>query len=164
METLQAHCHVLVNCKAVEQFVKYYQEDRFRVAELDEALYAFRQDTTSDFKIPASSTFTSNTARPSQGRGRGKGRGGRSQTGRGQRSRSKLQCSYCSQTGHTVDNCYKKHGYPPNFKQKFENNMNSPILNCMTAVDNTEDVLEDLSEHHNQVARGEITSTEFTLE
>ncbi|MED6189017.1 hypothetical protein PIB30_091474, partial [Stylosanthes scabra] len=34
----------------------------------------------------------------------------------------------------------------------------------MTAVDNTEDELEDLSEHQHQVARGETTSTEFTPE
>ncbi|CAA7016026.1 unnamed protein product [Microthlaspi erraticum] len=27
-------------------------------------------------------------------------------------------CSHCGYTGHTVDMCYKIHGYPPNFKQK----------------------------------------------
>ncbi|XP_013594478.1 PREDICTED: uncharacterized protein LOC106302534 [Brassica oleracea var. oleracea] len=25
----------------------------------------------------------------------------------------KVKCSYCSRLGHTVDKCYKKHGYPP---------------------------------------------------
>ncbi|MED6177633.1 hypothetical protein PIB30_099958, partial [Stylosanthes scabra] len=97
----------------------------------------FSLDTASDIKILASSALTSNTAEPSQGGRRGKGRGGRSQTGRGQGGRSKLQCTYCNKNGHTVDNCYKKHGYPPNFKQKFDNSA-KPILNCITAIDNTE--------------------------
>ena len=25
-------------------------------------------------------------------------------------------CTYCGKTGHTVDKCYKKHGFPPGFK------------------------------------------------
>ncbi|XP_042944479.1 uncharacterized protein LOC122278348 [Carya illinoinensis] len=30
--------------------------------------------------------------------------------------RNKLLCSHCSLIGHTVDKCYKLHGYPPNYK------------------------------------------------
>ena len=28
-------------------------------------------------------------------------------------------CSHCSVVGHTVDKCYKLHGYPPGYKSKF---------------------------------------------
>ncbi|XP_050217290.1 uncharacterized protein LOC126668117 [Mercurialis annua] len=28
-------------------------------------------------------------------------------------------CSHCGWNGHTVDSCYKKHGYPPNFQSKY---------------------------------------------
>lgn len=28
----------------------------------------------------------------------------------------KVKCSHCSRLGHTVDKCYKKHGYPPGFR------------------------------------------------
>ena len=27
-------------------------------------------------------------------------------------------CTHCGKTGHTVDKCYKKHGFPPGFKFK----------------------------------------------
>jgi len=27
-------------------------------------------------------------------------------------------CSHCGKTGHTIDTCYKKHGFPPHFKFK----------------------------------------------
>ncbi|XP_057755028.1 uncharacterized protein LOC130974242 [Arachis stenosperma] len=201
---------------------KYYQGDRFRVAELNEELYALKQgdltvtayfaklktireeldnfrsipmcacemkydcglgiirmqreedrrelfglDTTSDIKILASAAFSSNTARFFQGRGRGRGRGGRSQAGRGQGGRSKLHCSFYNKTEHIVDSYYKKHGYPPNYKQRFNNhsynNSASPVLNCMTAIDNTEGDNENLSEQH-QMARSDTTSTDFTPE
>ena len=45
--------------------------------------------------------------RASLGRGRGGTLGG---GGRG--SSSKL-CTFCGRTGHTIDVCYGKHGYPP---------------------------------------------------
>lgn len=27
-------------------------------------------------------------------------------------------CTFCNFTGHTIDRCYKKHGFPPNYKNK----------------------------------------------
>jgi len=42
------------------------------------------------------------------GRGRGNGFQGR---GRG----TLRVCSFCNKTNHTVETCYKKHGYPPNW-------------------------------------------------
>ena len=68
----------------------------------------------------------------SGGRGRGRGRtSGRSQpsrrssTGRGQNNKS-FVCSHCGRTGHLVDTCYRKHGFPPHFK--FKGNVNNIIV------------------------------------
>ncbi|XP_058753745.1 uncharacterized protein LOC131626926 [Vicia villosa] len=44
---------------------------------------------------------------------RGRGRGDRSYGGRGRGSRI---CTHCGMTNHTVDTCFKKHGYPPHWK------------------------------------------------
>ena len=54
------------------------------------------------------------------GRGVGYGRGsyGRGSYGRGYTSKI---CSHCGKTGHTIDACYKKHGFPPHFKFKNQN-------------------------------------------
>ncbi|XP_074341673.1 uncharacterized protein LOC141679087 [Apium graveolens] len=30
--------------------------------------------------------------------------------------KSSLHCNYCKKTGHTIDKCYKIHGFPPDFK------------------------------------------------
>lgn len=35
-------------------------------------------------------------------------------------------CSHCGYNGHTVDKCYKIHGYPPGFKHKKNPNDKSP--------------------------------------
>lgn len=51
----------------------------------------------------------------------GKGKGYAQNTGG--RYSNKI-CSYCGKSGHTVETCYKKHGYPPNFvKNSAANNM-----------------------------------------
>lgn len=46
------------------------------------------------FQVQDSLTFENNQILMSQG------------------SYHKVKCSYCSRLGHTVDKCYKKHGYP----------------------------------------------------
>jgi len=43
----------------------------------------------------------------------GRGRGNSSYQGRG-RGNGRY-CTFCERTNHTVDTCYKKHGYPPNW-------------------------------------------------
>ncbi|MCI13119.1 retrovirus-related pol polyprotein from transposon TNT 1-94 [Trifolium medium] len=47
-------------------------------------------------------------SRRSQGRGRS---GSNGQSG----SFRKKSCTYCGKDNHVVDNCFKKHGFPPNF-------------------------------------------------
>ena len=37
-------------------------------------------------------------------------------------SRNRPICTYCGMSGHTVDKCYKKHGYPPGYKITFNKN------------------------------------------
>lgn len=54
-----------------------------------------------------------------QGKGRGNNgrrgnRGGKNSRGKGRGKGNKV-CSYRDKTGHTIDTCYKKHGYPPNY-------------------------------------------------
>ncbi|XP_035545114.1 uncharacterized protein LOC118348197 [Juglans regia] len=39
-------------------------------------------------------------------------------TGNQQYRKEKLLCTHCGTTNHTVDKCYKLHGYPPSYKQK----------------------------------------------
>ena len=34
-------------------------------------------------------------------------------------------CSHCGKIGHTIDTCYKKHGFPPHFKFKNQNHDHS---------------------------------------
>ncbi|MED6223264.1 hypothetical protein PIB30_072342 [Stylosanthes scabra] len=60
----------------------------------------------------------SSTDSISHDKGKGKSRRGKSQGGKSHGGKNKLQCSYCGKLGHSVDTCYKKHGYPPHFKGK----------------------------------------------
>jgi hypothetical protein len=74
-----------------------------------------------------------------QGRGTSSGRGkgtkpGRTTGGRGKGSRV---CTHCGMTNHTVDNCFKKHGYPPHWQQ------NSGTINN---VNNDEEVQSEANE------------------
>ena len=38
--------------------------------------------------------------------------------GSGGKGKERPTCTYCGKTSHTVDKCYKKHGFPPGFKFK----------------------------------------------
>ncbi|MED6180141.1 hypothetical protein PIB30_117074 [Stylosanthes scabra] len=67
---------------------------------------------THSFAALANSIHNFNDSTPS-----GKGRGGRGvRGGRGGRVSLKT-CSYCHKTGHLVDTCYQKHGYPPHLQR-----------------------------------------------
>ncbi|KAF8088934.1 hypothetical protein N665_0526s0007 [Sinapis alba] len=43
----------------------------------------------------------------------------------------KTKCTYCSRLGHTVDKCYKKHGYPPGM---FKGKKPTPVVSTNLAV------------------------------
>ncbi|XP_019460080.1 PREDICTED: uncharacterized protein LOC109359841 [Lupinus angustifolius] len=66
---------------------------------------------------------TRNT-RSSRGRSRGRGYQGGRNSGRSSISRGSKVCTLCHKTGHIVDQCFKRHGFPPgNFKNYFVNNI-----------------------------------------
>ncbi|MED6170648.1 hypothetical protein PIB30_117012 [Stylosanthes scabra] len=129
------------------------------ITQHERQLFSF--DNALDAKILASVASSSTAAGSFQTEGKGKvqKQGGNNQSNKGQ-GRSKLQCTHCGKTGHIVDICYKKHGYPPNFKPHFDKS--NPVLNCMASIDNTEDDSDNLSDH--QLGRSETTTNEFTLE
>jgi hypothetical protein len=76
------------------------QQERQAVIPLDES------------KILAASGQKDYGGRGQSSRGRCS-RGGRSTGGRGRGSKL---CTYCGQTNHVVDSCWKKHGYPPHLQ------------------------------------------------
>jgi hypothetical protein len=71
-------------------------------------------------------------SRRSQGRGKG-GYNGQSNSGS-----KKRYCTYCGQDNHIVDNCYKKHGYPPNFGKS--TNANSANIDDQFDVDDVRSI------------------------
>ena len=53
------------------------------------------------------------------GRGQTRGRGMRGQPmNTGGRGQSQKVYTYCKKIGHTIDTCYKKHGFSPHMKQR----------------------------------------------
>jgi hypothetical protein len=69
-------------------------------------------------------------------KGFGKGRGyGGFQVGRG-RKNAKM-CAYCGKIGHTIEICYKKHGYQPNFGFERSNTLKDcPALKAFKIINN----------------------------
>ena len=56
-------------------------------------------------------------------------------------------CSHCGYSGHTMDKCYKIHGFPPGFKSKRlaaaekQTNPVKPVVANMTLSENTDDCI-----------------------
>lgn len=99
-----------------------------------------------------------------ESRSTGRGRGNRGQTnnsgGRkgGGRGRSNKMCSFCYKEGHTVDVCYRKHGYPPNY---FKRNEERVINNCTQDDEELED--DDGSGSINNDVQKDTTSSSFSF-
>ena len=93
------------------------QQERQVVIPLDES------------KILATARYSAAYGRGSKSHGRGN-RGGRTSYGRG---KGPIVCSYCNRNGHTIDLCWKKHGYPPHLQQNYLAN------NCANTHSNEED-------------------------
>lgn len=60
---------------------------------------------------------------------------GRKSYGRGQGSFSNKMCTYCGKSGHTVETCYRKNGYPLGFKFKNGN----VVVACTDKPEETDD-------------------------
>lgn len=62
-----------------------------------------------------------------ESRGRGRGSRGQSSTAGGRsgngKGRGTKVCTYCDKTSHTIDVCYQKHEYPPDYFKKNEGKM-----------------------------------------
>ena len=54
-------------------------------------------------------------------------------SGKGHSNGSKM-CSFCGKSGHTVDTCFKKHRFPPNFKKR-----HGVAANCVSSVNDDEE-------------------------
>ncbi|GAU37803.1 hypothetical protein TSUD_276210, partial [Trifolium subterraneum] len=67
-------------------------------------------------KILAASGYNGNGRGSSSSRGRGD-RGGKPSYGRGRCKGNKV-CTFCGMTNHVVDECFKKHGFPPHMQNK----------------------------------------------
>ncbi|XP_019163277.1 PREDICTED: uncharacterized protein LOC109159652 [Ipomoea nil] len=46
------------------------------------------------------------------------------------------KCTYCGMTGHTVEKCYKKHGYPPGWIPGFKSKGKQPAMAASASSDN----------------------------
>ncbi|XP_016205051.1 uncharacterized protein LOC107645516 [Arachis ipaensis] len=91
-------------------------------------------------------------------RGRGIGRGRHQALGRGQGSR--VQCTFCDKTSHTIETCYKKHGLPPHLRQR-----QISSVNYIAAEAPAEKRLDDLSQcslTNSQKEVGDSTSYELS--
>ncbi|XP_019172093.1 PREDICTED: uncharacterized protein LOC109167527 [Ipomoea nil] len=60
--------------------------------------------------------------------------------------KQKPVCSYCGYTGHTIDKCYKKHGYPPGWKR----NKNSGAVNQVQAAVQGDDSPQTIPSMHQE--------------
>ncbi|GAU31058.1 hypothetical protein TSUD_214940 [Trifolium subterraneum] len=85
-----------------------------------------------DAKTESSDALANSVDRHGARRGYGRGRGNFSYQGgrgRGNNSNTAKVCSYCGKNGHTIDICYKKHGYPPNWGYTRGNNGGNSSVN-----------------------------------
>ncbi|KAJ1410699.1 hypothetical protein SESBI_21720 [Sesbania bispinosa] len=73
----------------------------------------------------------------------------RNNTTPGGRGNNGKICSYCGKTGHTVDTCYIKYGFPPHFKFT-KQNCNQSFANVITHDDEkeSESLKGNLGHHH----------------
>ena len=59
--------------------------------------------------------------------------------GRGRGPNSGKVCTFCGKTGHTVEVCYRKHGFPPNFKFKNQSAAHNVL------AEETEEIVDSVS-------------------
>ncbi|XP_019423017.1 PREDICTED: uncharacterized protein LOC109332489 [Lupinus angustifolius] len=107
-----------------------------------------------------------NNSDESYGRGRVRGKGytngpsgftgrGRGYAGRGNNNKI---CTFCNRSGHTIDVCYRKHGFPPSFKLNSNGNINN-----VTSLEQSIDVDQKVTDK-DQKEEGIKTFMPFTLD
>lgn len=79
--------------------------------------------------------------------GRGRGRGQNGGKGNNAGKKEKL-CTYCHRTNHTVDYCYRKYGFPPNFNPPKRSNVNCAVEDDDPDGDNRSVVSQRDGESH----------------
>lgn len=77
---------------------------------------------------------------------------GRRSYGRGRGYSNKI-CTFCGKSGHTVETCYRKNGYPPRFKFR---DGTSPAAHCIAAASDDPKSVKD-------EGSGQFTPEEFKL-
>ena len=76
---------------------------------------------------------------------------GKNYTGKGK------MCSHCGKGGHTVEVCYKKHGYPPGFKagqRSRDSNINQ------VSTEDPEDIVEQDQDQESQKSLNDVFTPE----
>ncbi|XP_068503595.1 uncharacterized protein [Phaseolus vulgaris] len=106
---------------------RFSQGDIIRISDIQEMISSFKEvcslvtqqerqifgDQSKAMIATSKGGYKNNVTTYGRGVGYGRGSNGRGYT-------SKI-CSHCGRTEHTIDTCYKKHGFPPHFKFKNQN-------------------------------------------
>lgn len=66
------------------------------------------------------------------------------------------KCTFCGMVGHTVDRCYKKHGYPPRWVLGFKSKgkqVTTTVTNNVGDLGITSEQLQKIASHMNNYRR-----------
>lgn len=80
--------------------------------------------------------------------------------GKGKGNSSTKPCSYCNRTGHTVDTCYRKHGYPPGFRFRDGSAPAKHLMATVNCVDTDDTDTRSISAHMDDSHPGAFFSIE----
>ena len=69
---------------------------------------------------------------------------------RGQR-KDTLFCTHCNYHGHTIEKCYKIHGYPPGFRQRQKNQSNNNQNTTVNQISNQSGLDDKIDRDHGGV-------------
>ena len=80
--------------------------------------------------------------------------------GKGKGNSNTKPCSYCNRTGHTVDTCYRKHGYPPGFRFRDGSAPAKHLMAAVNCVDTDDTDTRSVSAHVDDSRPGAFFSIE----
>ncbi|KAK2437637.1 putative mitochondrial protein [Trifolium repens] len=110
-------------------------------------------------KLLAVSGNNNSAGRGNSTRGRGYNRGGGGRNG-GNRGRGNKLCTYCGQTNHNVDSCWKKHGYPPHMQNSQVNGAANNCVNSNGDEEDTHSVNFDEDNHDTETGKFSFTAAQ----